>query len=52
MSTLQDLTNAIKVKQEELAFAYDQCDVETIQELEEEIDELQKQYNRLKSTEL
>lgn len=48
--TLQEIRNAIKVKQEELAFAYDQADVELINELEKEIDDLQKQYHALKST--
>ncbi len=49
--TLQDIRNSIKRKQEELAFAYDQADVEEINDLEKEIDELQRQYHSLKSTE-
>ena len=49
MRALQDITNEIKTKQEELAFAYDQADVETIMELEKEIDELQNEYTVLKT---
>jgi uncharacterized membrane protein (DUF106 family) len=48
--TLQELQNEIRLKQEELALAYEEADVEQIAELEAEIDELQRKHFNLKRT--